>query len=336
MTTLAAIVTKDALVMGCDSLGTVTKPLIDPMEIMEFFNEDADGTLKLDETGKPLLSDFRTLLGKTQIVPYNQMSHMTKLLSLDPLPMGVMHTGITSIGERTVRSLVSEFKQKDRAFMQGRSRNYTVRSVGERLLKWLWQHFSDAYSDSQKPDLELLIGGYDRQEQIPKVWRLRVQDRAIEPGLPDDAGFGIVFGGQTDWIQRIVFGTDARNKLQLHLRTRGLLEDYYGRVAAAVQEAGIEFELPKPEQYGDQLHLFNQWDMDGLTAFWGDFSEQNAIECIDFLVGIMIKSQQFSDRLPTVGGDVHIAVIRKDGLRFASREEWTHGDYRVRTPEAEK
>ena len=301
MTTLAAIVTKDALVMGCDSLATVTKALIDPMEMVEFFDEAAEFKLKLDEAGTPVLLDFKTLLGKTQLVPYNQMSHMTKLFSLDPLPMGVMHTGITSIGERTVRSLVNEFKLKDKAFANARSRNYTVRSVGERLLEWLWGHYSDAYSDSLKPDMELLIGGYSRQEQIPKVWRLRVQDHAIEPGLPDDVGFGIVFGGQTDWIQRIVFGTDFRNKLKLHLRTKELLEAYYGRVVDAAHAAGAVFKIPKPEEYADDLVLFNEWDMDGLTALWGDFSEQNAIECIDFLVGIMIKSQQFSDRLPTVG-----------------------------------
>jgi hypothetical protein len=39
----------------------------------------------------------------------------------------------------------------------------------------------------------------------------------------------------------------------------------------------------------------------------------------------MIKSQQFSYGMPTVGGEVHIALITKtDGFRFISREEYRH------------
>jgi len=75
--------------------------------------------------------------------------------------------------------------------------------------------------------------------------------------------------------------------------------------------------------------------LDGFDANWGDFSEQNAIECVNFFVEIMIKSQQFSSRLPTVGGEVHISLITKnDGFRFISREEYEHEGYVV--PKEEK
>ena len=55
-----------------------------------------------------------------------------------------------------------------------------------------------------------------------------------------------------------------------------------------------------------------------------------AIGCVDFFVDIMIKSQNFSSRLPTVGGEVHIAlIIKNDGFRFISREEYEHEGYAV-------
>lgn len=37
--------------------------------------------------------------------------------------------------------------------------------------------------------------------------------------------------------------------------------------------------------------------------------------------------------LPTVGGDVHIAVIRKDGYSPVTKEVWTHDGYEVPVPE---
>ena len=37
MTTLVALSTKDSLVMGCDSLGTVTTPAVNPWDLRSFF-----------------------------------------------------------------------------------------------------------------------------------------------------------------------------------------------------------------------------------------------------------------------------------------------------------
>lgn len=37
MTSLVALKTKDSLVLGCDSLGTTTRYLIDPLDLIEFF-----------------------------------------------------------------------------------------------------------------------------------------------------------------------------------------------------------------------------------------------------------------------------------------------------------
>ena len=85
-----------------------------------------------------------------------------------------------------------------------------------------------------------------------------------------------------------------------------------------------------------ELDMFSGgWDLEGFNANWGDFSEQNAIECVNFFVNIMIKSQQFSYGMPTVGGEVHIALItKKDGFRFISKEEYHHeGHFVPKEPE---
>ncbi len=136
MTTLVALSTKDSLVMGCDSLASVTKPLVNPWDLREFFNDDLN--IKTDNEGKPILKDFSQIYGKTEKIPYDHMTHVNKLCSLEPLPMGVMATGIVSIGNRTLRSLVSEFKKSDRGFKDpNKLTNFTVKRVAERLLKFM-------------------------------------------------------------------------------------------------------------------------------------------------------------------------------------------------------
>jgi hypothetical protein len=334
MTTLVALSSKDALVMGTDSLGTVTRDLVDPFDLLEFFDFDNDFKLKVDEQGKPLLDSLLTLMEQAQSVPYNQLGNVSKLFDLSPLPMGVMFTGITSIGNRTIGKMISEFKERDRAFSADTEpSNYTVRTVGDRLLGPMRQSYASTFPQPHaRPELELIVGGYDNLSYLPRLYRIDVREDTIVEIFSDESPFGVAFGGQNDWIQRIVFGTDEENQIRLAQRSQDLLLEYYRRVSAAVTNAGIAFEVPPPDSWGDALNLFTDWDLHGLEANFAEFSEQNAIDCVDFFIEIMIRAQAVSSRLPTVGGDIHIAVIRKDGFRFVSREEWRHRDHSIEIP----
>jgi hypothetical protein len=330
MTTLVALSTKDALVMGCDSLGSVSKDLVDPQELADFFDPEDDWKIKRDSNGNPLLKDIGQIMELTRSIPYDHMTHVTKLCSLEPLPMGIMTAGITSIGDRTIRSLLSEFKQNDKAFsIKKAPTNYTVRSIGDRIRQFIYERYQAGYPEDRfRPPLEFIIGGYDKQSPIPSIYRIRIPENELRAAFGD---FGIAFGGQMQEIQRIVFGTDFHNKLNMEDRSSFLLNKYHELLSRYLQDKGIKEQLPKADTYGALLKFFNDdYDLEGFDARWGDFSEQNAIECVDFFINIMIKSQQFSSRIPTVGGDVHIALVTKEkGFRYISGEELQHGEHFV-------
>ena len=321
MTTLVALASKDALVMGTDSLATVTKRLVDPFDLLECFDPKDDFKLKVDDQGKPLLDSFSILMEQAQAVPYNQLSNVSKLFDLSPLPMGVMFTGTTSIGNRTIGKLISQFREATPVFdVDAEASNYAVRSVGTGLLQYLRQSYASTYPQPHaRPELELIIGGYDNLSFLPSLYRIDVQEDSIVEIFSSDSPFGVAFGGQQDWIQRIVFGSDRNNQIRLAQRAHVLLVDYHQRVSDAIADAGLTFEVPHPDSWGDELNLFKDWDLQGLDANIADFSEQNAIDCVDFFIEIMIRAQAVSSQLPTVGGDINIAVIRKDKFRFVSR-----------------
>ena len=325
MTTLVALATKDALVLGCDSLGTVTKLMIDPWDLFgEFFEPEEDSRLKVDEDGKPLLKSFQDIYNKSEMVPYNHMTHVSKLFPLDPLPMGVMVTGISSIGNRTIQSLILDFKGKEKVFK--RKINYTVNSIARKLLNFIMTYYEPEYSHrTYKPPLELMIGGYDRAKRVPYIYRIFVHRNETRQVFGGEAPFGIAFGGEMDEIQRIVFGTDDKNRENLRNRVNILLDNYHYLLQNYLTEKGISEELPKVDNFGDQLKLFKDWRLTEFNANWGDFSNQNAIECVNWFVGIMIRSHEFSSRLPTVGGKIHLGLITKDnGFAFVSKEAYVH------------
>ena len=326
MTTLVALNTMDGLVLGCDSLGTVTQDFVDPLDLLDFF-ENRDGTdepsLKRDDNDEPLLT-LRELMGRRQSVPYNHMTLVDKLISLAPLDIGVMFAGIAAIGDRTVKSIVEEFSAKEAQGLLGQK--YTVATVSQRLLEMLREHYARAYPESgyQEPSLELMVGGYDSDSQIPCIVRVRVhENNCDEP----DYDYAVYFGAQRTEIARLVFGMDYETQLSVEGRSREMLSRYKADLERHLQEQDIDVALPDPDELESDFSIFSDdWGPSRFDAAWGQFSVQNAIECVDFLVNIMIRSHQFNQRLPSVGGPAQIGVIRKNrGFVYVSERVWRHG-----------
>jgi hypothetical protein len=90
MTTLVALASKHALVIGSDSLGTQIRRLLDLSSLIPFF-EGEGFTLKLSDDGTPVLKNIFELLDATEGIPYNQLQHVNKLFRLGGLPIGVGH-----------------------------------------------------------------------------------------------------------------------------------------------------------------------------------------------------------------------------------------------------
>jgi len=170
-----------------------------------------------------------------------------------------------------------------------------------------------------------MIGGYDQEKHVPNIYRMFVHENKLEPIFEGDEPFGIAFGGEMKEIQRIVFGVDGENQLRLTNRVNDLLDMYRNLLSDYLREKGIpEIILPESSTFGE-LSLFKDWVFTRFDANWGDFSNQNAIECISWFVGIMIKSHEFRSHLPTVGGKIHIGLITKDkGFSFISNEGYIH------------
>jgi hypothetical protein len=330
VTALIAINTRDAIIMGTDSLGTITKPMIDPNELAEYFEAGNGFKLKLRKDGSPLLDNWSKIIQKTQTVPSNYYNHIEKIFSLAPREMGVMCSGIGAIGDRSIKSLIGEFCSSAKT-LELKDSEQTLFRTGEELLDFLWEHYSKVFPDEKDhPDLEFMLCGYDRNKYTPGMVRVHVHDHKV---FVPDYDFCIFFGGITKEIQRLIFGTDMYNKLRLIDRSAEILTQYHEFLTKDLNSRGIQIPLKRPEDFKAELDLFHNWHLEGLAANWGTFSEQTAIECVDFLINVMVRSQEYSTQIPTVGGEVQIALVKKNlGFQPISKLEWRHGDRAVLKP----
>ena len=326
MTTLITFSTKDVIVMGCDSLGTVSRNMVDPYELAQYFDFDRDGELKTDENGKPVLSNFwKHIHSRNKNIPYSHMTHIDKLFKLNKR-VGVMTSGIISIGDISLKSIIQDVAQDCAEDLN------EVHSVTEKLVNEIKNHYKKEYAENApQPEIELLIGGLDPKDSLPEIFRVNFPHGVIEQAL-DGGHYGIVFGGQFREIARLVYGTDIHNMRLIEVRYRALLE----RFVDELQKANRDITVPDLDKFFEKFHIFGlenpddpsdkqPWQLDGFCADLEDFSTQNAINCVYWLVELMVKVQEFGNSMPTVGGDIHMAIIdRKNGFRFVSEESYKH------------
>ena len=249
-------------------------------------------------------------------VPYKIHYNVDKIFRLDPLKMGVMVSGAASIGDRTMKSLINEFKSSEKVTSLAGT-DYTLQYVAAELLGFLSPFYENIYPSSNGPDIELMLCGYNKALFTPGVVRIYVQKKTIaEP----DHDFCIFFGGVTREIQRLLFGIDATNKNRLRKRSQQLLDTYHDYLQDYLKDKGVNIDLPGADKYGGELSLFHNLALDSLQMNCATYPEQDAIDCAEFLVNVMINSQKFSNQIPTAGGAVQLAIIRKHtGFRYINQ-----------------
>jgi hypothetical protein len=72
MTTLISLAARDFIAVGCDSLATVSIPLLSPGEMHAAFF-DSNGELQLGPDGKPVLKEARQIWEIANSLPINQL-----------------------------------------------------------------------------------------------------------------------------------------------------------------------------------------------------------------------------------------------------------------------
>lgn len=334
MTTTISLATRDCIVLGSDSLATSAVPTIDPFKLADHFFEKS-GALKCESDGSPLLKNAAQLSAFVSRTPKDQLPNVTKLFYLKPYPIGVTFSGASIIGEYSIKNLVDAFL--DYASGKIDAAGVSVAVVAREFFQYVERIYSTAYStlpDNLKPHSEVLLSGYSADSLLPEVFRLTFADKCEIKQEVERGKFNILYSGQYDVIERVVDGVDLRSYIRLNERCSRVLSNYKTRMEEhLLATAKIAITLPDPDPTDEGLRLFSEnfGGVRGLKANIESLSEQAAINFVEFLIDTMIKAQQFSGSIPTVGGDIHIGIITKaNGFCWISKEEYNFRGHAVK------
>ena len=306
--------------------------MINPSFAKYFFS--GDGTLKLGEDNQPLLKSVKVLSAFLESIPTNQLPSVTKIFDLKPFEAGVLFAGISGIGNQSLKNLIDRFKESS-DFKSLYDTDYTLEKLTQMLFNYLKGNFDivyEEYPEEFRPIMEVIVSGYSKEGIQPEVFRIILGQSPYVREEVKAGDFTIVYGGTYDVIQRIVGGIDFRNFSNLRERNREILDNCKRLIETKLSEADLEFDIPEFDDNDPDFDLFGK-DLGGVRGIFSDIkslSEQAAIDFVEFLISTMIKAQEFSESLPTVGGEIHIAIITKmGGFKWISKEEYKFQDNTV-------
>lgn len=330
MTINIALLTSEALVMGCDSIASTTSRMIDPFKID--WKRDEKGGFAVDENGKFLLS-----FSSDDIKPVvtDVIGGATKMFVLSEEPPVVAVTaGVAKLNEKTMSVLANEFRAK----LKIRTKKLTaVDTIAKSFLKFVRKEYDEHYKDESILEIlrdgpQFLIGGYGRTDSFPSLYRVIVAQNHIGCYFPCGQ-FGMAWNGQSESVERIIRGYDGTLKELIETSVDRIFEEHRTQMSEATLRilsavlTKLKVELPDdvdttlPTKVRTQL----PWDDVKVAVDYGNMSSQNAVDFVAWLVMIQSGQNKFAVGLPTVGGRTHIGVVTKaDGFRMIGEPQLAH------------
>lgn len=322
MTINVAVVTSEALVLGCDSIASVTGYFVDPFEKAE---QLPNGKLRLEIGPEDI----------TQQVT-NAWDGVTKMFAIhgSKVPVGAVTAGLAKLRGRSTNSYATEFLTD---FGGSDSRLTTVSEVAEEFLKFIRGCYDEHYKDSPIPEEYrdgplFLVGGYSKKEHLPSLYRINVQKNTVTEQYK--AGkFGIAWEGQADAVERLIRGydSDVRSSIEQSVAQvveeirRSLATEVAGILQRIVDQGGrrlpegVVAELPQPPE------IKLPWDRFHSPISYGNLPVQDAVDFAAYLVSLQSGKAKFASGVATVGGRTHIGVITKSlGFRMLDEPELRH------------
>ena len=218
----------------------------------------------------------------------------TKLFSFSEpnVFFGAVTYGVAAIGFRTAHSFIPEFEAslpKERMTIQDFSTKLSAFFLNQ------WQ--SGMPVNYQGPNMTFVVAGFNEAEPYGRIFVIDIPRKPtpIEQS-PNPGEFGISWGGQREFVDRLIQGFDSR------------LPD---KVAESLKLSSSQVQALKQALGGFQMQI-------PLNAM----PLQDCVDLAMFFVKTTIIAQRLTVGIRGCGGSIDVAIItRRGGLQFIRQKQ---------------
>jgi len=322
MTINVAVVTSEAVILGCDSFSSYVEPVIKINNTV--YAKDAAGNEILDADGNKVIAVNPANVSHMARAVVGGASKMFVVYERHGLSVAAVTAGLAMIDGVTIAGVVAQIRSEietDQAFSPT-----TVAEVVDRFTNQInarWHAGLAKLPPHIQPHIEtvkFLVAGRVNHE-TPCVYDVDGKAGTYTAPLPANDPYGVTWGGMADTAERLLLGYDnqfANHALQELGKAQALiLQDYAQKLVAAGGTIPQNFTYAMGH-FAPQINF-------GKSApeiNYRNLPVQYAVELASLLVNVQSGIMRFSMGIPTVGGRTHVGVLER-GRRFKLLNEPT-------------
>lgn len=208
--------------------------------------------------------------------------------------VGVVTYGLAAIKERTAHSFLPELEATLKQEGAGR---LSVEAMSRRLSDFYMGQWAAAGMPTpyQGPQMTFLVSGFDDDEPYGRTYQVDLPVRPT-PVEQNPGSFGITWGGQREFVDRLIQGYDAR--LWELLKREAQLDD---NDVQTLKGACSDLQMKLP-----------------LNAM----ALQDCVDLALFFVRTTIAAQELTVGVRGCGGHIDVATVtRREGLQYVQRKK---------------
>ncbi len=310
MTFIASVIAKKGVAIIADSLVTSSQPILKHRKFLDYLAAqvpNAAGELTINPNDISALFEWEPTYTKDfeeKLFEFNEYTAITT-------------TGIASINEKKIATLVSEFK----ALRQADINDFSI-SIDAKL-----DQFSEYVSDQIKEHLgkfpeigscTFLFSFYERSTSVTHIYKMTTLP-AQSSSLSDLTFIYVSRYKEADWAKVVC---DGQNKISDNILF-GVGRPLYLMFPNIVNNILSKLTLPPntiPPDFVNTLiadSYFNSIFYDDVEMLnLTELSLQQAVDLASLLMRVEVDFQKYTRNIPTVGGVIKLAVIDEKGFRF--------------------
>ncbi len=246
----------------------------------------------------------------------------------DDTSVAAVTAGMATLSGVTIASVASRFRKKNAADAVV----YTsVEAVSKAFMdharhEWERQlNYANAPEEQRPyfPDVQFIAGGYGRDDETSKVFKISVCNSSLEEQFVWQTRSGTCFGGQADFVERLLVGVDQRIVNGVTFRLMAETAPRGARLASSFAEqlrlAGVQipegFQFDIPQEFVEL-----PWHDYVANIDFANLPTQYAVDLVELLVNLQSGMQRFANGVATVGGRTHVGVLKR-GEKFVMLNE---------------
>ncbi|WP_175254157.1 hypothetical protein [Pseudomonas sp. BMW13] len=323
MTINIAVATYDSIVLGCDSLSSVVEPAVSFRTAG--FARDANGVELVDASGHKVISTANLTHYVTNV--FSGAQKMFLLYEDADTSVAAVTAGMATLCGVTIAGIASRFRRSTSHQVFN-----TVEEVANEFKTFVrreWEKEVDFVNADEEmrpffPDVQFIVGGYGKDDDRGRLFKIWIAPDVIrETVSTTETGTGACWGGQAEFVERLLMGVDAQIEqtitrivtAALNTRTQKTVE----QITEQLEEAGVN--IPDNLQLeGGREELDLPWRDSSADIDFANLPTQYAVEFVELLVNTQSGMQRFANGVATVGGRTHVGVLRR-GEKFEMLNE---------------